>query len=448
MPRVKPHFAVKCFPDVGVLATLANLGAGFDCASAREVQQVLGLGVEVQRIIFANPCKRSVDMATIAEHHVRHTTFDSPFELEKLAARCPGVGCVLRIRADDPTARMPFGTKYGAAANEYLPLLKHAHTLGLRVTGVSFHVGSGAGSPAAYKHALAAARLVWDLYSRQVEPAALVQSWLVDIGGGLTGGFDEQTGDAFVQVGDSAPDAVAWAVNDALDELFPETDFPGGLSCISEPGRYLAECSSHIVTRVIGKRERLPINIQAPELAAAATEPVDGNSSCEEVEEKKNSGSSDEESEEKNVDSGGEVHYYISDGLYGGFNAIVYDGWLPKAIPFRVNFATGCAAVITESGPINAPATIFGPTCDSLDMVFCKLDHCPNLQVGDWLLFPACGAYTQAGATDFNGIPSTFGGGVRNFYVRAADHAVSQIDLALPVLFNPVGPVSVKKNFA
>jgi len=81
-------------------------------------------------------------------------------------------------------------------------------------------------------------------------------------------------------------------------------------------------------------------------------------------------------------------------------------------------------------------------------MVFCKLDHCPNLQVGDWLLFPACGAYTQAGATDFNGIPSTFGGGVRNFYVRAADHAVSQIDLALPVLFNPVGPVSVKKNFA
>jgi len=464
MPRVKPHYAVKCFPDVGVLATLAHLGAGFDCASAREVHQVLSLGVDSQRIIFANPCKRFVDMATIAEHNVRNTTFDSPFELDKLAARCPGVGCVLRIRADDPTARMPFGTKYGAAANEYLPLLKHAHSLGLRVTGVSFHVGSGAGSPTAYKHALAAARLVWDLYSRQVEPAALVRSWLVDIGGGLTGGFNEDTGEAFVQVGDSAPNAVAWAVNDALDELFPEADFPGGLTCISEPGRYIAECASHIVTRVIGKRERLPTMAEAPTVAipaaaVVAAEPVDGNSSCEEVEEKKNGTSSDEEVEEKKnsdespsgktaVGDGGEVHYYISDGLYGGFNAIVYDGWLPKAIPFRVNFATGCAAVVTEPGPANAPATIFGPTCDSLDMVFCKLNHCPNLQVGDWLLFPACGAYTQAGATDFNGIPSTFGGGVRNFYVRAAEHAVSQIDLALPVLFNPVGPVAVKKNFA
>ena len=448
MPRVNPHYAVKCFPDTGVLATLASLGAGFDCASAGEVLQVLNLGVASSRVIFANPCKRFVDLATISKHQVPHTTFDSAFELDKLASRCPGVGCVLRIRADDPTARMPFGVKYGATANEFLPLLQHAHSLGLRVAGVSFHVGSGAGSPGAYKNALLAARSVWDLYARDVEPAALVRPWLVDIGGGLTGGFDEKTGDAFVQVGTSAPDAVAWAVNAALDELFPETDFPGGLTCISEPGRYFAECSSHIVTRVFGKRERLP------EAKVEAAEPAQIDYSSDECEEKKNH-SSDEECETPTPEKaqpfsadGGEVHYYISDGLYGGFNAIVYDGWLPKAIPFRVNSCTGGAMVVTEPGPRNAPATLFGPTCDSLDMVFCKLNDCPKLEVGDWLLFPACGAYTQAGATDFNGIPSTFGGGVRNFYVRAADHAVSEADLALPVLFNPVGPVSVKKNFA
>lgn len=444
MPRVAPHYAVKCFPDPGVLATLASLGAGFDCASAGEVQQVLRLGVEPRRIVFANPCKRFADLAAVATHRVPHTTFDSACELGKLAARCPGVGCVLRIRADDPTARMPFGAKYGATAAEVLPLLQRAHQLGLRVAGVSFHVGSGAGSPAAYQHALVAARRVWDLYSRAVEPAALVRPWLVDIGGGLTGGFDEKTGAAFVQVGTSAPNAVAWAVNAALDELFPDADFPGGLACISEPGRYFAECSSHIVTRVFGKRERLP------DAEVAAADPVQVDYSSDECEEKKNH-SSDEEGEEKTPPDeadGGEVHYYISDGLYGGFNAVVYDGWLPKAIPFRVHPATGCAAAVTAPGPRHALATLFGPTCDSLDVVFCKLPNCPQLEVGDWLLFPACGAYTQAGATDFNGIPATFGGGVRNFYVRAAGHAVSEADLALPVLFNPVGPVAVKKNFA
>lgn len=45
MPRVHPFYAVKCNPDVGVLATLAALGAGFDCASEAEIRVVRpGLG--------------------------------------------------------------------------------------------------------------------------------------------------------------------------------------------------------------------------------------------------------------------------------------------------------------------------------------------------------------------------------------------------------------------
>jgi len=40
MPRVHPYYAVKCNPDVGVLATLAALGAGFDCASEAEIRAV------------------------------------------------------------------------------------------------------------------------------------------------------------------------------------------------------------------------------------------------------------------------------------------------------------------------------------------------------------------------------------------------------------------------
>jgi ornithine decarboxylase len=37
LPRVMPFYAVKCFPDRAIVATLAALGAGFDCASETEV---------------------------------------------------------------------------------------------------------------------------------------------------------------------------------------------------------------------------------------------------------------------------------------------------------------------------------------------------------------------------------------------------------------------------
>jgi ornithine decarboxylase len=33
LPRVVPHYAVKCNPDDMIVKTLVDLGAGFDCAS-------------------------------------------------------------------------------------------------------------------------------------------------------------------------------------------------------------------------------------------------------------------------------------------------------------------------------------------------------------------------------------------------------------------------------
>lgn len=38
MPRVTPFYAVKCNNDPALLATMAALGAGFDCASDAEVR--------------------------------------------------------------------------------------------------------------------------------------------------------------------------------------------------------------------------------------------------------------------------------------------------------------------------------------------------------------------------------------------------------------------------
>ncbi len=89
-----------------------------------------------------------------------YTTFDTLSELHKIAALHPGFKCVLRIRADDPEARVPLGLKYGADVVEAPQLLATAKQLGLNVVGVSFHVGSACQNLAAFSDAIANARKV------------------------------------------------------------------------------------------------------------------------------------------------------------------------------------------------------------------------------------------------------------------------------------------------
>jgi ornithine decarboxylase len=77
--------------------------------------------------------------------------------------------------------------------------------------------------------------------------------------------------------------------------------------------------------------------------------------------------------------------------------------------PMLAPIAAGAAPVYTS--------TLWGPTCDSADCVY-KDVPLPLLRNGDWLCFPNAGAYTVAGACDFNGIGMTT---PRLFYVYS-DH--------------------------
>jgi ornithine decarboxylase len=84
MPRVVPFYAVKCNDDMAVLRTLAELGAGFDCASKAELRRVMQLGVESSRIIYANPCKQTSMIRYARDAHVDLMTFDNADELYKV----------------------------------------------------------------------------------------------------------------------------------------------------------------------------------------------------------------------------------------------------------------------------------------------------------------------------------------------------------------------------
>ena len=99
--RVTPHFAIKCNPDPMVLRLLAALGTGFDCASKSEIEQVLGIGVDPSRIIYAQPCKTKSYLRYTARQNVSQMTFDNTDELYKIKEIFPTAELFLRISTDD-----------------------------------------------------------------------------------------------------------------------------------------------------------------------------------------------------------------------------------------------------------------------------------------------------------------------------------------------------------
>ncbi|PUZ71774.1 hypothetical protein GQ55_2G341300 [Panicum hallii var. hallii] len=236
LPDVRPYYAVKCNPEPALVGALAALGAGFDCASRAEIEAVLALGVHPRSIVFANPCKPEPHLEYAAEVGVNLTTYDSVEEVAKVRRCHPNCELLLRLKGPDGgEAKIDLGTKYGAHADEVVPLLRAAQSAGLNVAGVSFHVGSGASRMDVYRGAIEAARAAFDAAVALGMPPMR----MLDIGGGFTAGatFDE----------------AAVVINDALAQHF--SDLPC-VEVIGEPGRYFAETAFTLAARVIGKRTR------------------------------------------------------------------------------------------------------------------------------------------------------------------------------------------------
>jgi ornithine decarboxylase len=85
---------------------------------------------------------------------------------------------------------------------------------------------------------------------------------------------------------------------------------------------------------------------------------------------------------------------YINDGIYGCLSEI-RDGDLDP--PVRA---------ISKAGPVAGdirPFRIFGPTCDSLDVLKLPFHLPEGIGNGDWIEFGLMGAYSIGMQTGFNG---------------------------------------------
>jgi len=93
-----------------------------------------------------------------------------------------------------------------------------------------------------------------------------------------------------------------------------------------------------------------------------------------------------------------EERLYLNDGMYGIFWELRFKGH--ERFPVRV-FRNG--EVLTGE---TKPFRLFGPTCDSTDMLPGAVDLPMGIQPGDHLEFREIGAYSLTGRTNFNGFHS------------------------------------------
>jgi ornithine decarboxylase len=368
LPNVKPHYAVKCNPNPVILEALATLGCNFDCASENEIKTIIEITADPSRIIFANPCKMSSQIRYARANDVDLMTFDCEEELYKIKLYHPYAKLILRLAVDDSKSLCKFNKKFGCRLEQVDELLRIAKTLKLDIVGFSFHVGSGCSSAENFYNAIRDCRSATD-----IAESIGIRVNTIDIGGGFPGV------DRTVHFDD-----IAARVRDGINDFFgdmPDVQF------IAEPGRYFAQKSHILVLNVIGKKILYEPTAEALEPSAEALE-----QSAEALEQSAEALEPSVPTDKTEVldPSGKRIIYYLNDGVYGSFNCIYFDHTVPTILPFNER----------DGGQFKS--TIFGPTCDSIDLI-CENTMLPELAIGEWVYVEDFGAYTAASSSAFNG---------------------------------------------
>lgn len=182
-------------------------------------------------------------------------------------------------------------------------------------------------------------------FVKAVQDARMVFDQAVEVGHELHtldvgGGFSHDTFEKF-----------AGYLGEALDVYFPPH-----VRIIAEPGRYYVANAFTLAANIIARRD-IP-------------DPADSTRDAYMV--------------------------YLNDGVYGNFSNIIFDHQHPIA---QILF---CANGIDRSAE-GVHYSIWGPTCDGIDVITQHIELPGMLDVGDWLFFEEMGAYTKCSATRFNG---------------------------------------------
>lgn len=143
-----------------------------------------------------------------------------------------------------------------------------------------------------------------------------------------------------------------------IEALRPTRNDHLGYQVIAEPGRHFSSRCFYLLTRVLGMRLK-----------------------------------------------SGKPCYHMNDSVYHSFNCTLMDGvsFENSNDQFYSKLKDGEVSAIFET----KNSTLFGMTCDGMDIITKNLGVPIDVKVGDWMCFNGMGAYTHGCKSNFNGMVTT-----------------------------------------
>jgi ornithine decarboxylase len=237
LPGVDLHYALKPLPHAAVVACLRDEGAYFDLATTGEVELVKAQGIPAERCIHTHPIKRDSDIRDALRYGVTTFVADNPDEIKKFARYRKRAELLLRVSFRSPNAVVDLSRKFGCEPGAVLGLIEMARRLGVRVRGLSFHVGSQATEPTKYVEAI---RACTSLIGEAIL-AGLPSLDVLDIGGGFPVSYHQAV---------TPIDEFCAPIRAELAKL------PQHVRVIAEPGRFIAAPAAIAISSVMGKAKR------------------------------------------------------------------------------------------------------------------------------------------------------------------------------------------------
>jgi len=237
LPGVTLHFALKPLPHPAVVSTLLKEGASFDIASNGEVDMVKAAGVPAENTIHTHPIKRDSDICHALKYGCTVFVVDNINEIEKFIPYKDQVEILIRLSFRNTESYADLSKKFGCDPETAIEIMQRAKALGIRIKGLSFHVGSQTAKSEKYVQAIEACSKIINHVAELGLPALST----VDIGGGFPINYHN----------DIMPiDEFCAPIRNALAQL-PET-----VKIIAEPGRFIAAPAVISVSSVMGQAKR------------------------------------------------------------------------------------------------------------------------------------------------------------------------------------------------
>ena len=196
----KVFYSVKANSNLSILKVLLELGAGFDIVSLGELERVIKIGAQPEKIIYSGVGKSEEEIIRSLEYGIHCFNVESFSELERInsiAAKLNKVAPVsIRINPNiDPGSHEFISTgvettKFGINLKNMMDAFIYANNeKSIDLLGIDYHIGSQIESLDPFKEAIVSVKKIVDQLKENN-----INIKLIDMGGGL--GINYQNNDA------------------------------------------------------------------------------------------------------------------------------------------------------------------------------------------------------------------------------------------------------------